>query len=472
MIELYVNDQTLRMYTPVIAADTLHYLTGAVHFTGGEWDGYSKWIHFAQGEGLGATEFDVALSDDAWDESAELNLTVGEWAVFVTGTSGESRLTTVPLILTVKESGLIDAPLHAMPLSVAEQIDAKAATALSFAAEVKAKADAGEFDGKSFTIRGFYDTYAELLEEVPEPETGSAYGVGTVRPYDIYVWDAVNSRWINYGAIQGMKGDAGPVFTPSLDTSGNLSWTNDGGLPNPTTRNIRGQQGADGAPGADGKGPYETAVEEGYTGTKETFNAALVAIPYHNARHLPGGADPITVQTGNLAGGAVTRPKLANGAVSTVYTGTITTTWFATQVERTQVLSPDGSTTTFTINAAPASLIRVALATAPGEDVGGYTYANGILTFAIAPQAGSNTYIVYYYESGAPYSQTLAVQGLLETDHVMVDAVLPLDTEQAEAIQESYNVVYRMATADNALTVYASEPTSVAVPIMILAVSK
>ena len=42
---------------------------------------------------------------------------------------------------------------------------------------------------------------------------------------------------------QGIKGDNGTTFTPSVDTNGNLSWSNDGGLPNPTTVNVKGQKG-------------------------------------------------------------------------------------------------------------------------------------------------------------------------------------------------------------------------------------
>ena len=42
---------------------------------------------------------------------------------------------------------------------------------------------------------------------------------------------------------KGEKGDPGAVFTPNVDDQGNLSWTNDGGLPNPETVNIKGQQG-------------------------------------------------------------------------------------------------------------------------------------------------------------------------------------------------------------------------------------
>lgn len=49
MIEFYVSGQTLKFFTPVIAADSLNYLTAKVNFTDAEWDGYSKWLHFKIG---------------------------------------------------------------------------------------------------------------------------------------------------------------------------------------------------------------------------------------------------------------------------------------------------------------------------------------------------------------------------------------------------------------------------------------
>lgn len=42
------------------------------------------------------------------------------------------------------------------------------------------------------------------------------------------------------------RGDPGPYFTPAVDGSGNISWTNNGNLPNPQTRNIKGPQGEPG----------------------------------------------------------------------------------------------------------------------------------------------------------------------------------------------------------------------------------
>ena len=319
MMEFYVSGQSLKMFTPVTAADSLKYLTAQFHFTDDDWDGYTRWAHFRRGE----TVYDIELDEeDRITEEDALNLTAGEWEIYLTGTKDAARLTTIVVILTVKESGLIDAPLHVLPQSVAEQIDAKAAQALLTAQAVKAAADAGKFngkDGKSFEIKGYYASVTALEEGVPKPAPGDAYCVGSTAPYDVYIYDGVSGEWINNGTIQGAKGDtgaAGTTFTPHLDGNGNLSWTNDGGLDNPETQNIRGAKGDKGETGAAGKSAYAAAVEAGYTGTEATFYAALTAMPYHNARHLPDGADPITVKAGNIEASAVETAKIKDKAVT------------------------------------------------------------------------------------------------------------------------------------------------------------
>lgn len=61
------------------------------------------------------------------------------------------------------------------------------------------KGDKGT-DGKNFTILGYKDTLEQLQEEVPNPNQGDAYGVGTEEAYDIYVYD-VEKGWLNNGSI-------------------------------------------------------------------------------------------------------------------------------------------------------------------------------------------------------------------------------------------------------------------------------
>lgn len=52
----------------------------------------------------------------------------------------------------------------------------------------------------------------------------------------------------------GINGENGATFTPSVDNEGNLSWTNNGNLDNPETKNIKGPKGEPGPKGDTGEG--------------------------------------------------------------------------------------------------------------------------------------------------------------------------------------------------------------------------
>ena len=86
----------------------------------------------------------------------------------------------------------------------------------------------------------------------------------------------------------GADGENGGYYSPAVDASGNLTWTaSKSGMPSVSGANIRGPQGNDGAPGqkgdpgsagVDGKSAYQSAKENGYTGTEAEFYAALVSM--------------------------------------------------------------------------------------------------------------------------------------------------------------------------------------------------
>ena len=63
----------------------------------------------------------------------------------------------------------------------------------------------------------------------------------------------------------GTNGANGVTFTPSVDTAGNLSWTNNGGLANPATVNIKGPKG-DAGSGSSGGGSAAYPIVEHGTG--------------------------------------------------------------------------------------------------------------------------------------------------------------------------------------------------------------
>ena len=76
----------------------------------------------------------------------------------------------------------------------------------------------------------------------------------------------IKTSVLGYGN-RGLPGKEGPHYTPQIDDEGNLSWTNNGNLPNPEVVNIRGPQGIQGIQGQEGKqGPQGPQGPEGPEG--------------------------------------------------------------------------------------------------------------------------------------------------------------------------------------------------------------
>jgi len=93
--------------------------------------------------------------------------------------------------------------------------------------------------GTGLDIRGTYATLAELQAAVQSPQQGWMYNVGTQAPYRVYMYDSSNG-WLDQGQLQG-----------------------------PT--------------GSTGKSAYNAAVEGGYQGNEDTFNAQMAGMPTHIA---------------------------------------------------------------------------------------------------------------------------------------------------------------------------------------------
>ena len=84
------------------------------------------------------------------------------------------------------------------------------------------------------------------------------------------------------------SGLMGVTFIPSVDTSGNISWTNNGGLENPTSQNIKGPQGIQGEQGPQGpQGPQGEAgfVNEGTLGFEVT-KGDLHVLTYDDTEYI------------------------------------------------------------------------------------------------------------------------------------------------------------------------------------------
>ena len=172
MITAYVKGQDLQIAQPLTVADTIDYLEMRFCFQTADWDGADKWAHFRQRENI----YDINLVDDKITADKHLNLSEGKWEVYLHGTKGNARITTDIEFINVIGTGTLNGkPLPDIPLSAAEQINAKADNAVSIAQSVKADADAGEFNG------GYYAPHKRLnkihwtpskpdMPEVPEME--------------------------------------------------------------------------------------------------------------------------------------------------------------------------------------------------------------------------------------------------------------------------------------------------------------
>lgn len=180
-------------------------------------------------------------------------------------------------------------------------------------------------DGTSLNILGTKESEADLPLSA---EKNDAYLING----EMWVFDGTN--WNNAGKIQGPQGPQGPVgpqgskgdpgpqgvkgdpgekgdtgargitFTPVVDSKGNISWSNDGGLENPQTVNITGPQGDTGAKGDVGpqgeKGEVGGAGPKGDKGT--TFIPSVDTDGNISWSNTDGIANPETVNIKGLKG--------------------------------------------------------------------------------------------------------------------------------------------------------------------------
>ena len=133
----------------------------------------------------------------------------------------------------------------------------------------------------------------------------------------IYVYNNLAS-----GGGSGSSG-GGVVFTPSVDVNGNLSWTNNGGLTNPDTINIKGLPGKN---GVNGKNVLYVVPNTTFTNDNDSLNNSInstliisdvtinpdwgigdnAIVPYYNT----------TIEANRILGGEILDMDESNNSVS------------------------------------------------------------------------------------------------------------------------------------------------------------
>jgi len=172
-----------------------------------------------------------------------------------------------------------------------------------------------------------------------------------------------NSVVVKVGDKVFIKGDQGAVFVPELDDTGILSWTNDGGLPNPAPRNIQG------------KSAYDLAVEGGYPGTEEEFNADLALFKPLSEAAVAAKDDAVAAKERAVTAEASAEASAtsASGSASSASTSADNASASASQAA-----SSAGTATT----AAATATTKANAAAASANDAGGYATSAGAASSA------------------------------------------------------------------------------------------
>lgn len=122
--------------------------------------------------------------------------------------------------------------------------------------------------GKGLNIKGTVDNTLSLP---PTAENGDVWNVGTMPPYDLYLYN--DGTWTNLGPLQGPEGPQGPKGDQGdIGPQGPKGDTGDPGPQGPKgDTGDTGPQGPTGPAGADGaNGPQGPAGADGYTPVRGT----------------------------------------------------------------------------------------------------------------------------------------------------------------------------------------------------------
>ena len=187
--------------------------------------------------------------------------------------------------------------------------------------------------GEGFVVKGYFATLSALQSGVPSPSAGDAYGVGSAEPYDIYIWDGVNSAWVNNGPLQGAQGpqgDPGSAATIEIGTVTTAPAGSDAAVTNSGTSSAavlnftipqgatgpQGPAGVDGSPGPAGAdGAPGATGPQGEPGANATING-VTTLTINATGGIQGSqsGSTYTIDGGNLV------PKVSGATAGNVPT--------------------------------------------------------------------------------------------------------------------------------------------------------
>ena len=145
-------------------------------------------------DGSGAHSFQVNDGKSPTVSTAKLD---GVATVIVTDADGEHTFTVndgvSPTVSTLKTGGVATVTItdesgeHIFTIKDGDKGEPFTFADLTDAQKLELKGDTGE----GFVIKGTYDTLELLQENVPLPNVGDVYAIGTAAPYDIYIYHGI-----------------------------------------------------------------------------------------------------------------------------------------------------------------------------------------------------------------------------------------------------------------------------------------
>lgn len=239
---------------------------------------------------------------------------------------------------------------------------------------------------------------------------------------------------------QGEKGEVGYYFTPNVDESGNLSWSNNGNLTNPSTVNIKGPQGEQGAQGIQGQigpqgetGPYFMPSVDSNGNLSWTNNGGLTNPTTMNIKGPQGDIGPQGPQGNAGANGA-------DATINGVNALTLTTTGG---------LSGTQSGNTYTI------------------DGSAYALNTFVQNFPIQNQANLTLSTSGWVASGSQYYQQITVSGITSDSAPILipqwSSTASVQVNQAAA----WNSLTSVQSFDGYIQLFAPAATTTSVPFII-----
>jgi hypothetical protein len=276
--------------------------------------------------------------------------------------------------------------------------------------------------GEGIKIISHFDTLEELVSTITKPSAGDAYSVGTEIPYRLYVRDFLREEWRDYGPIRSTDIKARFAQNVAVSTS---AWKADTDVFEDYTYKAQIPLGE--VTGNDfpivAFAPFD-AVSGNYCPIAYSFDGYVEIW----ARAIPASAISIPaitfiIQDDGASGGSTKGITNASGGIAT---GGIGSEQIADKSITVDKVADSARTKTFYV-------------TIPADWDG----------------------------TNAPYSRSLAVDGILATDIPKAFFFAPANFADLEAQQEAFGMLYDVESANGTITFYAKEKPEVPFTAMI-----